>query len=179
LEPNAHRWTPELGTKAPSAEAMKLMQVTTDEVDASIETDAYPNELGDLIWLPYKQGAALMNGMKYVDCCSFGFRFLYFYPEPAQLLERLAALEQEGKAHDDVRRFVALYELACKEATPWEQETESAEPEDETEDAIEEPQEVDELLGEKVEFGDPNLMAPSRRPVPGDFHREPVIILHP
>jgi hypothetical protein len=161
---------------------MKLMH---SRVPGFRETDLtkFPNTLGDLIWLPYKVGAQLMQGMRYSQS-SWGF--LFFYPEPGQLRERLAVLEREANIAPgpigEIRRFVALYEAAYKEPTNWVQVTESVDDtEDETEDddVIEEPQEVAESLGDEVVWGDPELMRRKTRPVPGDFHREPVIILHP
>jgi hypothetical protein len=143
----------------------------------------FPTELGDLIWLTYHAGAELMDGMRYSKGSS---ECIYFYPDPVKLRERLAVLEREAKVPPgllgEIRRFVALYEAAYQEPTEWVQVTESVDDtEDETkdDDAIEEPQEVTEPLGEEVVWGDPELMRLKARPVPGEFHREPVIILHP
>ena len=180
LEPGGHRWTPELATKNPSAEALKLMEPLSW---AGWKPLQFPTEFGDLIWLTYRAGAQLMEGMKY---SKGSWDFLFFYPEPGQLRERLAVLGREAKVPPgplgEIRRFVALYEAAYQERTEWVQVTESVDDtEDETkdDDAIEEPQEVTELLGEEVVWGDPELMRRKTRPIPGEFHREPVIILHP
>jgi hypothetical protein len=143
-----------------------------------------------------------MEGMKCSkDSLPQGHSFLYFYPEPEELRERLAALEREPEqlaaleregtiragSLEELKRFVALYELAFAERIEWKQVMEDVDladhhlrDETQFDDAIVEPQEnVTELLGQEVQWGDPKLMAPKFRPVPGEFHREPTIILHP
>jgi len=162
---------------------------------------SFPTHLGDLAWLSYRTGAQLMEGMKCSKDSTAGHSFLYFYPEPEELRERLAALEREPEplvaleregtiragSLEELKRFVALYELAFAERTEWEQVMENVDladhhlrDETKDDDAIVEPQEnVTELLGQEVQWGDPTLMASKFRPVPGEFHREPTIILHP
>jgi len=192
------------GGKAPNAEALKLLEDDRRGISCThLEGErAFPNHFGDLIYLTFQDGAALMEGMRY----SKEEDAYYFYPEPEELRKRFADLAEEevrkfqelseqiklGKPLPEntrildlgeIERFVALYEAAFKDKTDWEQVCENADLDpnyDETkdDDASEEDWEATELVGEEVTWGDPKLMAPKRRPVPGEFHREPVIILH-
>jgi hypothetical protein len=184
-----------IGGKTPNADALKLLEAAPDllaEVPSLPPSEpAFPNEFGDLIYLHYNAGSELMEGMKYSpaeDC-------YYFYSEPEELLKRLADLKKRAELKEpgvrtlnlkEIERFVALYKAAFKDKTDWEPISDELLPPRHDEliidedDALKEDLQITiELVGEELIWGDPKVLGPlKQKPAGGEFHREPVIVLH-